>query len=291
MRLAGIIASRPAGAVTFPLDAYTTGLAGAYDTRRLLTSWTGNLIRVRRSSDSAEANIGSDGSGNLDETALTAHVGANHGDIVTYFDQSGLGRDFTCNEGGGGTLLRIVTTGTIERQNGHPVGKHVTGNSEWYRTATFTAYTGTTLAGLAVFKAATNADGDRLFSWIKNSSIDYGGAGQATLLMDNAGAEVYTYRNAAINRHLAITDAGWNAVYSRFDATNNYVVTGSANSSAASTGSFDTNQFNSGPVEAPLTNALNIGSFFATRVWWAADPGATAMNAIRSEAATYWGAT
>ena len=54
----------PAGALGGPafvgaLDAYASGLAGAWSvSRRLLTSYSGPLVRVRRSSDNAEQDIG-----------------------------------------------------------------------------------------------------------------------------------------------------------------------------------------------------------------------------------------
>lgn len=72
------------------LDAYTTSLTGAWSVRRrLLTSYTGPLIRVRRSSDNAEQNIGATGTGSLDTSSLLTFVGAGDGRVVTLYDQAG----------------------------------------------------------------------------------------------------------------------------------------------------------------------------------------------------------
>jgi hypothetical protein len=75
------------------LDNLTS--AAAYSTRRLRTAYAGPLVRVRRSSDNAEADIGYGADGWLDEAALLAHVGAGDGFVTTWYDQSGNGRDAT----------------------------------------------------------------------------------------------------------------------------------------------------------------------------------------------------
>jgi hypothetical protein len=77
------------------LDSYTSGLWAARWTRRLLTSYTGNLIRVRRSSDNAEVDIGYKPNGRVNETAILAHCGMSTGYVTTIYDQSGNGRHLT----------------------------------------------------------------------------------------------------------------------------------------------------------------------------------------------------
>lgn len=76
-----------------PLDT-VTGSAAAYSTRLLRTAYAGSAIRVRRSSDNVEADIGFT-SGNLNTAALLAHCGANSGFVVTWYDQSGNSRNLT----------------------------------------------------------------------------------------------------------------------------------------------------------------------------------------------------
>jgi hypothetical protein len=82
--------------ITTPiLDGYT-GAAAAYSLRKLSTTYTGPAIRVRRSSDNQETNIGFNSSGNLDTIALsifaTDMVATDSVFVTTWFDQSGNGK-------------------------------------------------------------------------------------------------------------------------------------------------------------------------------------------------------
>lgn len=76
------------------LDTYP-GSSAAYSLRRLSSTYTGNLIRVRRSSDNAEQNIGYDSNNVLDTAALLTFCGAGNGFITTWYDQSGNGNNAT----------------------------------------------------------------------------------------------------------------------------------------------------------------------------------------------------
>jgi hypothetical protein len=79
------------------LDTYPNA-AAAYSTRLLRAAYSGNAIRVRRSGDNSETNIGFV-SGNLDTANLTAFCiaggGTQNGFVVTWFDQSGNSNDIT----------------------------------------------------------------------------------------------------------------------------------------------------------------------------------------------------
>jgi hypothetical protein len=74
-----------ASAVPLLLDTYPA--AAAYSLRKLRTAYTGAAIRVRRSSDNAEQDIGFVGV-DLDAASLLSFVGANDGRVVTWYDQS-----------------------------------------------------------------------------------------------------------------------------------------------------------------------------------------------------------
>ena len=78
------------------LDAYTANLVALYSPfKRLLSSYTGNGIRVRRSSDSTLQWIGFNADGSFDETSYLAFIGAGNGFAHTVADQSGNGRHRT----------------------------------------------------------------------------------------------------------------------------------------------------------------------------------------------------
>lgn len=56
--------------------------------RRIVTSYNGALIRVRRASDNAQQDIGFDASGNLNTAALAAFVGSSQGFLTRVYDQA-----------------------------------------------------------------------------------------------------------------------------------------------------------------------------------------------------------
>ena len=100
------------------LDLYPNA-AAAYSLRKLRSGYTGSAIRVRRSSDNTEQDIGFTSTGDLDTTALTTFVGANNGFVSTWYDQSGNNRNATQTN----TALQpiIVSGGTILLERNKPV--------------------------------------------------------------------------------------------------------------------------------------------------------------------------
>lgn len=109
------------------LDGITS--FAAFSVRRMRTDYTGPSMRVRRSSDDAEADIGFDETDWLDEVALLAHVGAGSGYVAVWYDQSGNAEDALQ------TVLvsqpLIVDTGVVKvNANGRPETFH---NAEFAR--------------------------------------------------------------------------------------------------------------------------------------------------------------
>lgn len=90
--VASIFAGSIGGSSGPPLILDETPSAAAFSTRRLRSAYTGPLIRVRRTSDDAELDIGYGGDNWLNEAALVAHVGASNGVISAWYDQSGNAR-------------------------------------------------------------------------------------------------------------------------------------------------------------------------------------------------------
>ena len=88
----------------------------AFSLRKLSMSAT-NCIRVRRSSDNSEQNIGF-ASDLLDVTAMLNFVGNNNGFIVKWYDQSGNSNDLQQNSNSIQPL--IVSNGTVNLINGKP---------------------------------------------------------------------------------------------------------------------------------------------------------------------------
>jgi len=78
------------------LDTYSGAIA-AYSVRRLKQFYTGSCMKVRRASDDVELDIGFDSNGDLDTAAIASHCGSANGYVVTWYDQSGNGRDATAS--------------------------------------------------------------------------------------------------------------------------------------------------------------------------------------------------
>lgn len=76
------------------LDAYPQA-AAAYSVRKLRFGYTGQCIRIRRSSDNAETDIGFLSSGDIDAAAITSFLGGSNGFLVTWYDQSGSSNNAT----------------------------------------------------------------------------------------------------------------------------------------------------------------------------------------------------
>ena len=134
----GIIQSiNRAAAASFLLDDYP-GAAVAYSMRKLRSAYTGNAIRVRRSNDNAEQDIGFV-AGQLDESALTSFVGSNDGFVVTWYDQSVDARH--ASQSTASKQPQIVTSGTVEKLNGKPTIKFISANQTIFPLTSQITYT------------------------------------------------------------------------------------------------------------------------------------------------------
>lgn len=101
-----------------PLDQLSVAPAAAYGLRRLSLATTGPLVRVRRSSDNTEADIGATSTGDLDTAALLSFAGAGSAFVTTWYDQSGNGRHATQTTTA--AQPRLVSNGVVETKNGRP---------------------------------------------------------------------------------------------------------------------------------------------------------------------------
>jgi hypothetical protein len=98
------------------LDLYPSA-AAAYSVRKLRTAYTGSAIRVRRSSDNTEQNIGFVNNV-LDTSTLTSFCSGTNGFVTTWYDQSGNGRDATQTTAS--NQPQIVSSGSVITLNGKP---------------------------------------------------------------------------------------------------------------------------------------------------------------------------
>jgi hypothetical protein len=172
-----------------PYDAIPS-IAAAYGMRRLLTTYTGSLLRLRRSSDNAEQDFGYVTNGDLDVAAIATFVGGGSGYVVTWYDQSGNGRNATQSTAASQPLY--VASG----QNSRPV---VRGDgTQFLRTATFTAIPQPASALVLGKRTAI----DRNYARLIGGGTD---TGFLTILFDTAANTTTVYITSAVGVGIAAT--------------------------------------------------------------------------------------
>lgn len=101
------------------LDTYT-GAAAAYSVRKLDKDYTGNCMRVRRSSDEATQDIGFDSNGDLDTAAIATFCSGTFGYVTRWYDQSGNGNDATQSTGTYQPMIYDRVAAAVVTENGKP---------------------------------------------------------------------------------------------------------------------------------------------------------------------------
>jgi hypothetical protein len=120
-----IASGTPSSTVTATTTApvYALGVTaaqplGAYSLRKVVPSYAGSAVLVRRSSDSTTQAIGFT-SGSLDTASLLTFAGAGDAFVVTWYDQSGNGKHVT--QATAGYQPKIVSAGAMITSGGKPV--------------------------------------------------------------------------------------------------------------------------------------------------------------------------
>lgn len=170
--------SNGGGGASYLLDTYG-GAAAAYSLRKLSSTYSGNAIRVRRSSDNTETNIGFDGSGNLDESALTSFVGAGDGFVTTWYDQSGNVNHST--QTSATNQPQIVSSGNIVKVLGTTKPMIKFGTSSYLDLTTLINVDGTDSSQFMTYqKSSTGANiiawqNGAYFTWLNYGNVQYYG--------------------------------------------------------------------------------------------------------------------
>src|SRR5690606_30467167 len=94
--------------------------SAAYGMRLLSSSYTGNSIQVRRSSDNTTLDIGFTASGDLDTVSLKAFTGTGNAFVTTWYDQSGNTPSQNLTQTTAINQPSIVSGGIINRQHARP---------------------------------------------------------------------------------------------------------------------------------------------------------------------------
>jgi hypothetical protein len=210
VRVGGFTASSGVAPYVGLLDTYP-GAAAAYSLRLLKSDYTGNAIRVRRSSDNAEQNIGFV-SGNLDTTSLTSFCSGTNGFVTTWYDQSGGGNNATQTTAA--NQPQIVSSGSVIIENSKPTLQFDGTNDTLSFSGTY-LNTGAAHTNFALYRLRNGSNNDNIIMTLKNNSNDLlyfmGGTG-LTAYQDfvigsaNASWTAHRYNGIAINQFKLLTD-------------------------------------------------------------------------------------
>jgi hypothetical protein len=165
--------------------------------KRLRASYAGQCIRVRRSNDNTQQDIGFSGN-NLDTAALLSFVGIHNAFIVTWYDQSGNGFDVT--NATAGQQPQIVSSGSLLLDSSGNLAARFDGTNDRLVSSTF-ALIPQPYTAYGVWQGLNNVveyaiDG----STTNRSSLGNTGAGNAWRAVSNMAGDVSGGTYTPINR-------------------------------------------------------------------------------------------
>jgi hypothetical protein len=141
------------------LDTYS-GAAVAYSLRKLSSTYSGSCIRVRRSSDNTEQDIGFVNNV-LDTTSLLSFVGAGNGFVTTWYDQSG--NNYNVINTTSNKQPSIVEGGSIITKNGLSSLNFDGSNDSLYYSGNFLGGASAHAFSVSAFENATRAGRDIIY--------------------------------------------------------------------------------------------------------------------------------
>jgi hypothetical protein len=256
---------KPSGTVAY-LDQLSTTPRCCLSLRKKISTAT-VAIRIRRSSDNTEQDIGFSGN-SLDTSAITSFVGSNSAYVTKFYDQTGNG--FDAVQATAANQPRIVNAGTIDSQ---PV---FDGSND------FLKITGLTNAGTAAgiyAKAKQVLTGSAAIFW--ESSTNYN---------SNSGAFV-GYMNATNYGIGMSTSGGTRAITYGLGLSTAKQVTILYN--RALTGSAETDVYVGGSSTSPLGNDASAectGNFATYDVYFGSRGGASLFAALELESWVFYDA-
>lgn len=184
------------------LNRIATAAAAVYSVRRMSSAYAGPALRVRRSSDNAEQDIGFTATGDLDTTALLAFTGANSGFITAWYDQSGNANDVA--QATAAAQPRIVNAGVISTLGGRPTAVFDGTDDILTRNAALGLYAAGAATSCVVFSGAAQNDRriwadasstntNPIYSLVQ--SVAAGGANSTAFIRNDVGGIVFNTAN------------------------------------------------------------------------------------------------
>jgi len=280
---------------SFLLDTYS-GAALAYSAaRRLSSTYTGSLIRVRRSSDNTEQDIGYDGSNLLDESALTTFVGAGNGFVTTWYDQSGNGKNQT--QSTAGNQPKIVSSGTIIKENSKPCIQFDGASATYMQNTTTGLIRLDKRSHFYVIKETSSGSYRGVISYAPSSGDDFSNAngGNSNLGDGSPSFGQFTINNSTSSVAISGSKPTPYSLFSQYyDATNGYVQKNNGSYSSAAHG-YTANKFNTGGLYLGLrylvgavSTAFSMTGILQEMIIYNGDSQNSNMSAINTNINTFY---
>lgn len=268
---------RPTWAIScsYILDQYPNA-AVAYSLRKLDCDYTGYAIRVRRSSDNSEQDIGFTSNGDLDTASLKTFVSTNSGYVVTWYDQSGNVANVAQSTSANQPL--IVDNGVVIRQKGNP-SIYFDGSNDYLTIASLTLNTYLSLY-LVVKSPAHFLEQSNDAVW-NNGFFFHGNSNSSWLFRRTSLHYDYGVTNWT-GGNFVLADLQYNgsgSYYKNSVAQSNNTITGSALSNTSTTAVFN--------IMARPTQSLYFSGYVSELVIYDSDKSADASN-IRNNINTYY---
>jgi hypothetical protein len=200
----------------FILDVYP-GAVAAYSLRKLRSTYGGYAIRVRRSSDNTEQDIGFVDNV-LDTSSLTSFCSGTNGFVTTWYDQSGNGYDATQTTAT--SQPQIVSSGSVIFENGKPTIQNT--GSRGLKTISVNLSTASDLSIFTVYKQTSTSE---LVILETSSNFNTNGNGNILLIQNNLTFSTiqknsaYTFvnhNNVSLNQQIVSTYLKANTTQSDF---------------------------------------------------------------------------
>lgn len=223
-----------AGGTALFLDESGLGsAAGAWSTaRKLRSAYAGSCIRVRRSSDNTEQDIGFVGDA-LDTSSLATFCSGTDGFVVTVYEQSGNSRDIT--QSTAASQPQIVSSGTIfTGANGKPECRF-DGSNDHFLPKSFTLNQPATV--FCTFKPISFTANDSIYDGFSNISMLFFQASATVNYSIYAGtaSTVLTFANGTPALSIGVFN-GASSVFAKNNDSESSVSIGTANAGGVTVG-------------------------------------------------------
>jgi hypothetical protein len=192
------------------LDNYPNA-APAYSLRLLRSAYNGSCIRVRRSSDNAELDIGFNNLRSLDTDTMLSFCGSGNAFVTTWYDQTG--NLINATQTTASSQPQIVSSGVVITENSKPT-LQFDGTNDTLSFAGNYINTASAHTNFVLYRLRNGAVSDNVIMTLKNNSNDLlyfmGGTSlssyQDFVIGSTSGWSAFKYNGIAINQFKLLSD-------------------------------------------------------------------------------------